>query len=99
MLDGNDTVTWADAHLTSIGSTQAEAVHTFWKEEIQQQKIPTPQSYYVSPLHRCLETANITFSELNLPKTRPFKPTIKEVSFPFLGLSSALHLTVNAAPP
>lgn len=45
---------------------------------IQEQKIPTPEAYYASPLLRCLATANLTFSSLDLPKDRPFIPLIKE---------------------
>ncbi|KAL8842529.1 MAG: hypothetical protein Q9170_000483 [Blastenia crenularia] len=77
-LDGNGTVTWADARLTPKGVTQALAVNTFWASEIKVQKIPTPQSYYTSPLTRCLATANLTFSGLDLPNRHPFVPTVKE---------------------
>ncbi|KAK3174602.1 hypothetical protein OEA41_001848 [Lepraria neglecta] len=77
-LDGNDTVTWADAHLTDKGIQQAQIANNFWKAEITTQKIPVPQKYYTSPLHRCLATANITFSELELPDTQPFIPEVKE---------------------
>lgn len=41
--------------------------------------IPAPQSYYVSPLNRCCRTAQITFEEVGLPLTSPFRPVIKEV--------------------
>ena len=78
-LDGNSTTTWADAHLSPLGVTQALAVNTFWKSEIANQKIPTPQSFYTSPLTRCLQTANYTFSGLDLPAKRPFIPTVKEL--------------------
>ncbi len=78
-LDGNDTLTWADAHLTPTGVEQARAVNDFWAKEIIEQHIPAPQSYYVSPLDRCLSTANETFSTLPLPNDRPFKPTVKEL--------------------
>jgi broad specificity phosphatase PhoE len=40
--------------------------------------MPAPQSYYSSPLSRCLITANITFSDLPLPAKRPFVPVVKE---------------------
>jgi broad specificity phosphatase PhoE len=40
--------------------------------------MPAPQSYYTSPLSRCLTTANITFAGLSLPASRPFVPTVKE---------------------
>ncbi|KAL8637835.1 MAG: hypothetical protein Q9228_004943 [Teloschistes exilis] len=77
-LDGNGTVTWADARLTTKGIAQALTVNNFWSSEIKNQKIPTPQSYYTSPLTRCLSTANLTFSGLNLPSRHPFIPTVKE---------------------
>ncbi len=77
-LDGNSTVTWADAHLSPLGVTQALAVNDFWASEIKNQKIPTPQSYYTSPLTRCLQTANYTFNGLDLPVRHPFMPLVKE---------------------
>ncbi|KAI9646830.1 putative phosphoglycerate mutase pmu1 [Ciborinia camelliae] len=78
-LDGNATVTWADAHLDPKGIAQAQKASNYWLSRIQLQKIPLPQSYYTSPLYRCLQTSNITFSTLPLPKSRPFKPLIKEL--------------------
>lgn len=76
--DGNGTVVWADAHLTANGISQALAVNAFWASLIANQKIPTPESYYTSPLTRCLATANLTFSGLNLPQEHPFIPEVKE---------------------
>ena len=38
-----------------------------------------PQKYYTSPLHRCLATANVTFSGLELPDAQPFIPEVKEL--------------------
>ena len=40
--------------------------------------MPYFESYYVSPLARCLYTANITFGTLDLPHKQKFIPTIKE---------------------
>ncbi|MCJ1224604.1 hypothetical protein MMC12_001249 [Toensbergia leucococca] len=77
--DGNGTVVWADAHLTNTGIAQAQSANAFWASEISKQKIPTPQTYYTSPLDRCLATANITFSGLNVPSRHPFIPEVKEV--------------------
>ena len=77
--DGNSTVTWADAHLTPNGVAQALSNNAFWAAEIKTQKIPTPQSYYTSPLTRCLATANLTFVGLDLPKKYPFVPEVKEL--------------------
>jgi broad specificity phosphatase PhoE len=77
-LDGNATVTWADAKLTEGGIKQAQDVNAFWKHLINDEKITPPQTYYTSPLYRCLDTAKLTFSGLPLPKKNPFVPTIKE---------------------
>lgn len=76
--NGNGTVTWADAHLSPLGVTQALAVKAFWAKEIVEQKIPRPQSYYTSPLARCLQTANYTFSGLDLLPQHHFIPEVKE---------------------
>ena len=78
-LDGNGTSTWADAHLTPQGEADALAVNAYWRELISKEKIPTPESYYTSPLDRCMRTAQLTFSDLPLPPSRPFEPTVKEL--------------------
>ncbi|KAK3941267.1 phosphoglycerate mutase-like protein [Diplogelasinospora grovesii] len=77
-LEGNGTVTWADATLTPSGIAQAVKANNYWKTTLETQKVPAPESYYTSPLMRCLITANITFSGLSLPASRPFVPVIKE---------------------
>ncbi|KAL9025249.1 MAG: hypothetical protein Q9196_005894 [Gyalolechia fulgens] len=79
LLEGNATVNWTDARITPEGVAQAQIANTFWASQIRNQKVPTPQSYYTSPLTRCLETANITFSGLELPSRHPFVPTVKEL--------------------
>ncbi len=79
LLNGNATNTWLDAHLDSVGRAQAEVAHDYWAHEFAVQKTPYPQSYYSSPLSRCLQTANITFSGLDLPAQYPFVPTVKEL--------------------
>lgn len=66
-LDGNDTVTWADAHITPKGEAQALVAHEFWKKALVETKIPAPEKYYSSPLDRCVATANLTFEGLDLP--------------------------------
>ncbi|TIA26332.1 phosphoglycerate mutase-like protein [Aureobasidium pullulans] len=76
---GNSTVSWQDADLTANGVAQALKANAFWAQEISQQQIQPPESYYVSPLTRCLKTANLTFSGLTLPSSSPFIPTIKEL--------------------
>ena len=50
-------------------------------------KIPVPESYYVSPLTRCLKTALLTFSNLALPPTaRSFQPVVKELLRETIGI-------------
>jgi broad specificity phosphatase PhoE len=78
LLNGNATAKWSDALLTEDGIEQALVANAFWLSRIQTQKIPTPENYYVSPLSRCLVTANLTFAGLPLPAKNPFLPTIKE---------------------
>ncbi|KAL9131841.1 MAG: hypothetical protein Q9217_000287 [Psora testacea] len=78
ILNGNATVTWADPDLTPRGVTQALLVNKFWAFKIETQKIPTPESYYTSPLTRCLVTVNLTFTGLDLPNHHPFVPIVKE---------------------
>ncbi|RMZ81114.1 hypothetical protein DV738_g2413, partial [Chaetothyriales sp. CBS 135597] len=68
LQDGNGTVTWADAHLTDLGISQAQDVHGFWLKQIEEQQIATPDSFYVSPLDRAINTAEITFRDLPLAK-------------------------------
>jgi broad specificity phosphatase PhoE len=77
--DGNGTVTWADAHLTEVGVQQANKVNAFWASLIKDQKITPPQTFYTSPLYRCLDTARIVFTGLDLPRRYRFKPEIKEL--------------------
>ncbi|KAJ5946489.1 Histidine phosphatase superfamily clade-1 [Penicillium verhagenii] len=79
-LDGNGTATWYDAELTDNGVSQALVAHNFWQKEIDEQRIHTPDNYFVSPLTRTLQTANYTFTDLNLPKgSAKFNPLIKEL--------------------
>jgi broad specificity phosphatase PhoE len=78
-LDGNGTITWSDARVTDLGASQALAANAFWKRELVEAKIPAPESYYTSPMDRCLATANLTFTGLELPAARPFEPVVKEV--------------------
>jgi len=85
-LNGNGTISWADARLTPKGETQALVANAFWKEALVKAKVPAPQAYYSSPLDRCLATANLTFGGLELPAERPFKPVIKELLREALGI-------------
>ena len=77
-LDGNEEMTWADAHLTEYGLRQARDLNAFWKNAFSTEKVPMPERYYTSPLIRCLETVDGSFSGLDQPDDRPFRPLIKE---------------------
>jgi len=76
---GNSTAEWDDAHLTPNGIDQAINNANLWARLFQQQGIEAPQSYYTSPLTRCLQTANYTYGGLPLPSYYPFVPTVKEL--------------------
>lgn len=85
-LDGDGTLYWFDAHLTDTGKSQARAAGAFMREQILSAHMPAPQNYYVSPLYRCLQTANLTWSDLKLPSdAQPFDPLIKELMREVLG--------------
>jgi broad specificity phosphatase PhoE len=103
-LDGYDGITWADANLTSVGQDQALAVNKLWAEQLPL-GIPPPQTYYVSPLTRTIETANLSFKSLPLPASHPYKPYIKELVREALGVhtcdrrSTASHIKKTFTDP
>ena len=72
-------MTWRDAHLSTVGIQQAVNVNGLWKKLIETQNIQTPQSYYTSPMYRCLQTAHYSFNGLDLPAEFPFIPEVKEL--------------------
>jgi broad specificity phosphatase PhoE len=81
--NSNDTaattpIVWNDAHLTPVGAAQATRAHDVWAAQLAGAKQPAPQRYYVSPLMRCMQTAQLTFGGLVLPAEAPFRPTVKE---------------------
>jgi broad specificity phosphatase PhoE len=78
-IDGNSTAEWDDAHLTQNGINQALNNAALWSRLLSTQGIEAPQSYYVSPLTRCLQTAQLEYGNLSLPSYYPFVPTIKEL--------------------
>jgi broad specificity phosphatase PhoE len=67
--------------------------------------MPSPQTYYVSPLTRTIETANLTFGGLPLPSSQPYAPYIKELVREALGVhtcdrrSTATHLKNTFTDP
>ena len=84
-LDGDGELYWVDAHLTDVGKDQAHRNNGFLKHQFDEAKMPAPERYYTSPLYRCLQTANLTYSGLDVPAGRPFKPTVKELMREVMG--------------
>ncbi|KAF2010766.1 phosphoglycerate mutase-like protein [Aaosphaeria arxii CBS 175.79] len=97
MLDGADGITWADANLTGVGEGQARDVHELWSLLLPD-GIPSPETFYVSPLTRAIETADLSFKGLELGPGNEYKPIIKELLRETLGIhtcdrrSPATHL-------
>jgi broad specificity phosphatase PhoE len=65
--------------LTPKGQAEALKANAFWASQLVEEKQAPPQSYYVSPLTRAMDTAHLTFSNLSLPHAYPFRPTVKEL--------------------
>ncbi|KAF2119226.1 histidine phosphatase superfamily [Lophiotrema nucula] len=97
LLEGADGITWSDANLTAIGQGQAKDVHELWKTQLSR-GIPSPETYYTSPLTRTIETADLSFKGLELPEDRPYEPIGKELLREALGVhtcdrrSTASHI-------
>ncbi|RDW72432.1 phosphoglycerate mutase family protein [Aspergillus mulundensis] len=87
LLNGDEHGDWFDARLTDLGVSQARTAHEAWKRQIKN-GIPRPQTYYVSPLMRCCETARVTFEDVGFPGTQKgeFRPLVKELLRETLGL-------------
>ncbi|PYH87609.1 phosphoglycerate mutase family protein [Aspergillus ellipticus CBS 707.79] len=100
--DPTTNATFHDAHLTSLGKSQARTAHAAWRAQLPHH-IPTPESFYVSPLNRCLETASLTFEGLGVEGTQPFRPVIKELLRETIGLhtcdSRSTKTEISAAYP
>lgn len=101
LLDAHDGLTFYDAHLTPLGIQQIEAVSRIWQSQIANAGQSLPEAFYVSPLTRCLQTADVTFSPLfrapiasvgaatssitSSTQTPAFRPLVKELIREVLG--------------
>ncbi|KAF2227459.1 histidine phosphatase superfamily [Elsinoe ampelina] len=85
--DGNSTTTWADATLTPSGESQSTRARNYWTRLLKEQRITPPGSFYVSPLTRCLQTADETWRDVPLPGRRLYRPVVKE----FLREGMSIH--------
>ncbi|KAF2157691.1 phosphoglycerate mutase family protein [Myriangium duriaei CBS 260.36] len=79
LLDEHDGMRFLDADLTDRGKAQAGELARGTFAHALAEGLPAPEVYLCSPLNRCLETCSLTFSGLELPKERPFRPVIKEL--------------------
>ncbi|EGV66376.1 phosphoglycerate mutase-like protein [Yamadazyma tenuis ATCC 10573] len=61
--DGADGIEWYDALLTPDGISETSDLHTFWQNQLSG-GAPLPESFYVSPLRRTLQTFNYTWNGL-----------------------------------
>ncbi|TQS31794.1 hypothetical protein Golomagni_07916, partial [Golovinomyces magnicellulatus] len=75
---GNGTITWEDPVLTDAGTAEAVKANGFFKSAFETGGLPYFESYYSSPLKRCIQTSEITFGNLTLPPNHQFHPVIKE---------------------
>lgn len=84
--NGNGTVTWFDAKLTNTGISQVKQLSLVWTKEINQNGAPLPQTYYISPMSRALQTYEITWSPIfDVNKNRP---TVKEFARETYGIGT-----------
>lgn len=87
---------WADALLTPLGEQQAKDVAALWSSQLDL-GIPLPETYYVSPLTRAIQTADLTFSSLPLPDDAAYKPFVKELLREALGVHTCDRRTTLSA--
>jgi broad specificity phosphatase PhoE len=95
-LDGYDNLTWADALLTPTGQQQALDAHKLWATQLPL-GLPAPETFYVSPLTRAIETADLTFQHLALPADRPYAPLAKELVREVLGVHTCDRRSTRSA--
>ncbi len=65
--------------LTPDGINDAHVANAYWASQIKSQKQTLPQSFYVSPLTRALDTVNLTFSGLAVNLVPTIKEYLREV--------------------
>ncbi|KAH6983393.1 histidine phosphatase superfamily [Ilyonectria sp. MPI-CAGE-AT-0026] len=75
---GNGTAHWEDAVLTNAGLAEAYKANAYFESRFEDYGMPYFESYYTSPLARCVITARETFANLALPRSHRFLPVVKE---------------------
>lgn len=82
---GNKDIEWYDATLTSKGKEQILQLSEFWEDQLNEHQAPEPQSYYVSPLRRTLQTFDLTWNNIIKSNT---VPVIKEFARETYGIGT-----------
>lgn len=80
--DGDDTMEWYDAQLTTTGVRQTDAMSQAWARAISD-GVPLPHKFYVSPLRRTLETWHLLWDGLTKQV-----PTVKEMARETYGIGT-----------
>ena len=83
---GNATMEWIDAALTPKGIRQASELSVSWSRQLSSSEAPLPESFYVSPMRRCMETYFYTWK--NITNFSP-RPIVKEYAREVIGISTS----------
>lgn len=78
-LDGDGKDAWADAELVEKGIDQAKELGDFWTKTAQNDGTPLPETFYTSPLRRCMHTTRLAYTPVTEAYERKFQPIIKEL--------------------
>lgn len=78
MQNGDGQLTWGpDPELTQLGIEQAKANNVAWKEQIEKD-VPLPNTFYVSPFTRALDTMHYTWDNIMLTANKVDPPLVVE---------------------
>ncbi|KAL3420273.1 phosphoglycerate mutase [Phlyctema vagabunda] len=75
--DEADEENWQDPSLTQTGARQAKEANMFWLYQLLREDMSLPQRFYSGPQKKCLETAQITYSNLAEDES-PLVVTVKD---------------------
>lgn len=83
---GNAIMEWIDAALTPEGIRQSSELSNSWAVQLSSNRAPLPESFYVSPMRRCMETYFYTWK--NITDFSP-RPIVKEDAREAIGISTS----------
>lgn len=84
---GNGKIEWGDAELTPNGIGEIMALSKTWQAELDK-GAPLPESFYVSPIRRCLQTYNYTWSPIKATR-KLATPVVKEMAREIYGVDTS----------